>query len=108
MMLGHVPAGGAVRLSPPEPVMGIAEGIETALAAEVMFNIPVWSATNAGALVKWQPPREAEHILIFADSDGSYTGRLGYGLAFKLKNDPARKLEDRSLPTLLQGRRPFD
>lgn len=93
MMAGTVPHGGAVRLAPAEPKMGIAEGIETALAAEVMFNIPVWAATNSGALIKWEPPPEATHIVIFGDADASYTGQAAaYSLAFRLKNLPDRKL----------------
>ena len=92
-MAGTFPPGGAVRLSPAEAKMGIAEGIETALSAEVMFDIPVWAATNSGALVKWEPPPEAEHIVIFGDADASFTGQAAaYSLAFRLKNLPDRKL----------------
>ena len=47
-MLGPV-AGGSVRLFPmtPDGHLGIAEGIETALAAHRIFGIPVWAALSA-------------------------------------------------------------
>lgn len=70
-----VPTGGAVRLAPSAPTMGIAEGIETALAAAQIHDVPVWAALTAGALIKWQPPPTARHILIFGDRDRNYAGQ---------------------------------
>lgn len=35
--------GGLIRLGEPSDVLGIAEGIETALSARTLFKIPVWS-----------------------------------------------------------------
>jgi putative DNA primase/helicase len=87
LMRGSVPDGGAVRLAPAEKTMGIAEGIETALAAAQMQGMPVWAATNAGALIKWTPPQEAENIIICGDYDPSYTGQMAaYSLAYKLRS----------------------
>ena len=87
MMRGRVPEGGAVRLAPAEKTMGIAEGIETALAAAQMHGMPVWAATNAGALIKWTPPPEAENIVIFGDYDRNYAGQMAsYSLAYKLRS----------------------
>ena len=87
MMRGKVPDGGAVRLAPAGKTMGIAEGIETALAAAQMHGMPVWAATNAGALIKWTPPPEAENIVIFGDSDKSYCGQMSsFSLAYKLRS----------------------
>jgi putative DNA primase/helicase len=86
MMPGSIPPGGAVRLAPAEARMGVAEGIETALAAEQMHDMPVWATTSAGALGKWTPPPEAKEIVVFADSDASFTGQTyAYGLANRLK-----------------------
>jgi putative DNA primase/helicase len=82
---GSIPAGGAVRLSMVAECMGVAEGIETALSATAIAQIPVWAACTAGELVKFVPPVECRHLIIFADSDPSFTGQLAaYSLARKL------------------------
>src|SRR5688572_29910348 len=49
--------------------LGIAEGIETALAAHMLHGIPVWAATNATLLAKFEPPPSAHRVVIFADRD---------------------------------------
>ena len=72
---GSVPRGGAVRLSPSAPVMGVAEGIETALAAAQLNDMPVWSTLTAGGLINWQPPSTASRIVVFGDNDKSLTGQ---------------------------------
>lgn len=83
--------GGAVRLFPltwekgKQKVLGIAEGIETALAAAELYGIPVWAALNAGQLQDFIPPSEAAKIIVFADRDESFTGQAaGYTLAKRL------------------------
>ena len=86
--LGPMPAGGAVRLAPSSDVMGIAEGIETALSAMAIFEFPVWSALSAGGLVKWKPPPTARNIVIFGDNDASLAGQnAAYGLGYRLKTE---------------------
>jgi len=70
-----VPHGGAVRLAPSADTMGIAEGIETALAASQIHDVPVWAALSTGGMLKWQPPPTARHILIFGDRDQNYAGQ---------------------------------
>jgi putative DNA primase/helicase len=68
-MLGSV-AGGAVRLwpMPEDGRLGIAEGIETALAAGTIFGLPVWAALSADGLRRWQWPDGTRHVTIFADA----------------------------------------
>ena len=86
IMSGKVPAGSAIRLAPADIHMGIAEGIETAIAASVMHGIPVWSALNAHNLAKWEPPAIAQSVTIFGDHDESFTGHAAsYSLARRLK-----------------------
>ncbi len=84
--------GGAVRLFPltwekgKQKILGIAEGIETALAASELYDVPVWAALTAGNLQDFQPPPEAQKIIVFADRDESFTGQaVGYTLAKRLK-----------------------
>lgn len=50
-------------------VLGIAEGIETALSAAKVSGIPCWAALNAGLLAKFEPPAEVYKVVIFADRD---------------------------------------
>ena len=90
MMRGSVPAGSSVQLSTYEPgtPLGIAEGIETALAASGMFNLPVWSALNAAMLKKWTPPAGCSEVHIFADNDPNCTGQnAAYELAKRLTRE---------------------
>lgn len=61
--------GCAVRLAPLGPVLGVAEGIETALAAMQRHRVPVWAALNAGLLAKFTPPPGVQRLAIFADRD---------------------------------------
>jgi putative DNA primase/helicase len=88
VMAGMFPEGGAVRLSPAEETMGIAEGIETARSCEMIHDIPVWATTTAGALVKWIPPEICKRVVIFGDLDPSFTGQqAAYALAYRLRNE---------------------
>lgn len=77
--------GGAIMLTEPAEVMGVAEGIETALAATELDCLPVWACANAGMLEQWEPPAEAKEIHIYADHDINYRGQAAaYKLAHKL------------------------
>lgn len=82
-------AGGAIRLcsAAASDVFGIAEGIETALAAQQHFGIPVWSCISTSGIESFVPPVEADgkKLVIYADHDENFAGqKSAYALAFKL------------------------
>lgn len=68
-MLGPI-AGGSVRLFAigNDGHLGIAEGIETALAAQAIFGVPSWAALSADGLRKWEWPSNIKRVTIFADA----------------------------------------
>ena len=85
-MLGTMPTGAAVRLMPHRDVLGIAEGLETAMSASILFKVPVWAALSDGLLQDWVPPPNVRTVLIFGDNDESFAGQTAaYTLAKRLK-----------------------
>ena len=89
MMFGDVAAGSAVRLFEQEgDTLGIAEGIETALSAAALFNVPVWSAINTSILKAWAPPKSVKSVIVFADNDENCAGQLAaYALVARLRKE---------------------
>lgn len=85
LMPGLPISGAAVRLSPVAECLGIAEGVETALAAAAQFGMPVWAAVSAGGMESWIPPEGVKRIVVFGDNDVTYTGqKAAYALAHRL------------------------
>jgi putative DNA primase/helicase len=85
VMKGTLPDGCAIRLWPAARIMGIAEGIESAMSAAILYKMPVWAAINSTMLAKWVPPDEAEEIWVFGDNDGNFAGQAkSYALAHRL------------------------
>jgi putative DNA primase/helicase len=77
--------GSAIRLTSVYEIMGIAEGIETALSCTKLFDIPTWSCMDAGKMEKWMPPEGCKKVVIYADNDLSFAGIRSAGvLANKL------------------------
>jgi len=81
-------SGGAIRLFDPDPDdgVGIAEGIETALAVRQMWKVPCWSVMNATGIEKFKlPDQRPRRITIYADNDKNFVGlRAAYNLAHRL------------------------
>lgn len=68
MMLGDV-LGGAVRLAPVSADrLGVAEGIETAIAAAILFGLPVWATLSTAGMRAFVPPSGLAELVVFADS----------------------------------------
>lgn len=86
LLVAKETAGASVKLAPATACIGIAEGIETALAAAKLFDIPVWSAISANGLESWTPPNGVVRVVVFGDNDESFTGQASsFALARKLK-----------------------
>lgn len=78
MMPGRLPKGCAVRLKtlgPSDEVLGVAEGIETALSASALFGIPVWATLNTSMMRTFVPPTGIRELVIFADNDENGAGQ---------------------------------
>lgn len=85
MNMGKMPDGCAVRLAEYKTVLGVAEGIETALSAGQYFNLPVWACINAGRLEAWVPPEGVREVIVFGDNDANCVGQAAaYALAERL------------------------
>ena len=78
--------GGAIRLYQHAECLGIAEGIETALAIHQRYKIPVWSTVSAGGMESIVLPEEVRKVSIFSDNDKSYAGqKAAFTLAKRLR-----------------------
>lgn len=86
LMPGEVPEGSAVRLVDYHGgAIGIAEGVETALSAAVIYGVPVWACVSAPLMAKWLPPEGCDDVLIFGDNDPKFAGQAAaYTLAHRL------------------------
>ena len=72
--------GAAIRLAPPAFIegayrLGVAEGIETALAAAEGSRVPTWAAVSASGLKHFQWPRVPHELYVFGDNDANETGQ---------------------------------
>lgn len=77
--------GGACPLYESAEKMGIAEGVETAIAAKLLSGLPTWAALNTALLKSWEPPANVRDVTIFADNDSNYAGQAAaYALAHRL------------------------
>ena len=67
--------GGAVRLGEAGDVLGLAEGVESALSAQQLAGVPCWATLGAHRLGGVKLPRGLREVHLFADDDDA--GRLG-------------------------------
>ncbi len=73
------PGRGAVRLGQPGRTLGLAEGIETALAAAVIHGFPVWAALGNERFGMIDIPAHVDRLVLLADNDAG--GKRAVGLA---------------------------
>lgn len=78
-------SGCAIRLYPAEPHIGIAEGIETAMAAHTIYGLPVWSVYSTAGMESFVPPELVKRVTIYADNDPHFAGQsAAYSCAKRL------------------------
>lgn len=88
LMPGELPDGACVQIGEyvPGGPLGIAEGIETAMSASALFDMPVWAALNTALLKRWVAPEGCDEVAIFGDNDAAFGGQAAaYALAYRLK-----------------------
>lgn len=66
--------GGGIELYPSAKEMGVGEGVETCIAAKMIFDLPTHAAINSTMLAKWEWPDVLETLHIFADNDANFAG----------------------------------
>ena len=64
----------AIKLFSHKDVLGIAEGIETALSACQMFKVPTWSVLNTTFMKRFVAPKDLKVLYVFADNDTNGSG----------------------------------
>lgn len=67
--------GCAIRLFRPTEVLGVAEGIETALSVHLGTGEPVWATVSAGGLQNVVIPPHIRSVRVWADNDQSGRGQ---------------------------------
>lgn len=67
-MLGE-PGQGAVQLSRAGSILGLAEGLETALSAAALLGLPVWAALGTQRFGEIAIPPQVEQLVLLPDPD---------------------------------------
>lgn len=80
--------GGAIRLTDIYEHIGIAEGIETALAVMMLYKVPCWSVIATSGMESFRPPEGVKAVTVYSDNDANFSGqRAAYLIANKLSLD---------------------
>ena len=89
-MLGR-PGQGAVILAPANDTLGLAEGIETALSAMILLDIPVWAALGNARLAHIAIPEIVTRLILLPDNDRG--GRISVAKAMEAHAMPGRTID---------------
>jgi putative DNA primase/helicase len=94
--------GAAIRLFEPQNgLLGLADGIESALAARQLFGVPTWAALSANGIETFQLPPGLTALRIYADNDTSFTGQsAAYALAKRLSRERKDVTVEVHVPTV--------
>lgn len=84
------PRNGAVVLSPATDVLGLAEGVENALSASALLDVPVWATLGAERLDRVDIPEEVIRLILLADNGRA--GRRAVDRARERYVRPGRKI----------------
>ncbi len=85
LMPGKALQTACIKLGGYTDAIGIAEGIETALAASMRFGVPVWSCVSSSLMESWTQPEGVKRVIVFGDNDAKFGGQAAaYRIAHKL------------------------
>jgi hypothetical protein len=87
---------GAVRLGPADEVLGLAEGVESALSAMQLTGVTVWASLGSARLHRVELPPEVKEVHIFVDNDEP--GRAAAKRAAEVHIKAGRRVYLRSPP----------
>jgi len=81
--------GAAARLHDCGHVLGVAEGVWTAMSAHELFRVPCWATLSTTGIRKFNPPASVKRLIIYGDNDLNFAGQAAaYDLANRLATRP--------------------
>ncbi|WP_171744766.1 toprim domain-containing protein [Sphingomonas sp. AP4-R1] len=96
MTLGR-PEHAAVMLGAATSTLGLAEGVETAISAMILFGIPVWATLGSERLHQIAIPDRVTRLVLFPDND--VAGEIGVAHALESYAMPDRCIDVEFPPT---------
>src|SRR3546814_11707041 len=90
MTLGR-PERAAVMLGTATSILGLAEGVETAISAMILFGIPVWATLGSERLHQIATPDRGRRLVLFPDND--VAGEIGVAHALERYALPGRAID---------------